>query len=99
MLNLTRDNVSFAAKHFQVELLEDTMKEHTGKIFSNARSKPVHMLAGHNKLWIHMSGSSIKRKFVNSVGRSFKIFNASTCTGMLNVALLILLVMFFHLIL
>ena len=98
MLNLTKDNVSFVEKHFQVEPLEDTMKEHTGKTSSNARSKPAHMWAAHNRLWIHMSGSNIKKKFVNSVGRSFKIFNASTCIGKLNVVLLILLVMLLKLI-
>ena len=90
MLNLTKDSVSFVVKHFQVELLEDTTKEHTGKTFSNARSKPAHMWAAHNRLWIHMSGSNIKKKFVNSVGRSFKTFNASTCIGKLNALLSIM---------
>ena len=83
MLNLTRGSVSFVVRPFQVELLEGTTSEHTGKTFSNAKWKHVHMLVDHNRRLILMSGLSIKKKFVNNVGKNFKTFNASISTGLM----------------
>ena len=82
MLNLTRDNVNFVVKPFQVEPLEDTTKERTEKTFSNVKWKPVHTLVDHSRLLIPMSDSSIKKKFANNVEKNSKTFNASTSTGL-----------------
>ena len=43
MLNPTRDSANFVGRIFRVEQLAGIMKEHTGKIFTNARLKRVHM--------------------------------------------------------
>ena len=83
MLNLTRDSVSFVERPFQVELLEGTTNEHTGKTFSNAKWKHVPTLVDHSKRLILMSDLSIKKKFVNNAGKNFKTFNALISTGLI----------------
>ena len=68
-----------------MELLEDTMNGHTEKISLNVKWKHAPTLVDLSRPLILMSGLSTKKKFANNAGRNFKIFNASTYTGMIRI--------------